>query len=498
MVYKVIVADDEPTGLNHICLILEKNCPDYKVIGKANHGEEALKLIEQEQPDVLITDVSMPVMDGIVLVSKVKEKYPEILSVIVSGYSEFEYAQKALKAGVCDYLLKPLMPADMENVMQRLTVIIGNLYYQKRNQILKQLCQGMQQKKEQLQRYFPDGQYFSVLIRKNSLPKRFSHKTGVEIFGMEEEKVYIYGRDEMEALYVYPKELLLKEDIRMTAERLFCKYQDPYSFVTVVANMDSFELSELSEVAKVLYRRLDESIVIGENQLQFIDVSDTAITKEIEAGQEVLDKSLMDNVENIIRYREYSKINDALNQLFILWQQNKYRQLYVESKVKYLLNLLYNIWNNNQDVVEVDYLVDDAFYYATTMEELKESVLSIINLSISFFGYDRYDDEERLFQSIISYLYAHMEEPLTIGILCREFGVSQSILSKMFRTYEDTSFRNYLTGIRIDRAKNLMKNDTYMYIKDIAERVGYVDQFYFSRVFRSVTGMSPREYLDKV
>ena len=114
--YKIIVAEDEPTALNHVCMILAKKCPQYRVVGTAENGQEALDMIQKEAPDVLITDVKMPIMDGIQLVAKVKEEFPEILSVIISGYSDFEYAKGALRSGVCDYLLKPLAPSDMKRL----------------------------------------------------------------------------------------------------------------------------------------------------------------------------------------------------------------------------------------------------------------------------------------------------------------------------------------------------------------------------------------------
>ena len=87
---------------------------------------------------------------------------------------------------------------------------------------------------------------------------------------------------------------------------------------------------------------------------------------------------------------------------------------------------------------------------------------------------------------------------MTLGKICKYFGVSQSTLSKMFRTYEETSFSNYLTKIRIEKAESMMRQDPDAYIRDIADRCGYNDQFYFSRIFRSVTGTCPKEYMEHV
>ena len=83
--YRVFIAEDEPAAMKHICTIIEIKCPGFEVVGTADNGRSALEQIEKLQPDVLITDVKMPVMDGITLVKRIGEKYPEILSVIISG-----------------------------------------------------------------------------------------------------------------------------------------------------------------------------------------------------------------------------------------------------------------------------------------------------------------------------------------------------------------------------------------------------------------------------
>lgn len=114
--YKVIVVDDEPAALSHICSIITKKCPDYQVVTTAENGNEALDKVREFLPDLLICDVSMPLMNGIQLAATVKELYPDILSLIVSGYSDFEYAKGALQSGVCDYILKPVVPSELKKL----------------------------------------------------------------------------------------------------------------------------------------------------------------------------------------------------------------------------------------------------------------------------------------------------------------------------------------------------------------------------------------------
>lgn len=491
--YRIIVAEDEPTALNHVCMIIQKKCPQYQIIGTAGNGQEALEQIRKNQPDILISDVKMPVMDGIQLVAKVKEEFPDVLSVIVSGYSEFEYAKGALQSGVCDYLLKPLAPSDMKQLIDKLELRLNTLYYEKRNKILKALCNGNENgyQEDDLCRYFPKGRYYAAIYRKNGLPRRFSRKTGVEIFSMEEEKIYIYGRDEMEALYLFPEELIFQGDFQSFADRIFQREKSEYTYLTAIVNEDSFTLHEFPEVAKRLYRKLDESIVIGENQMQKLSCQD-----KVNGVPEIREK--LEYIEYLIRYKDYGKLLDEIGNLFCIWRKQKSSQLHVEAEVKYLFQLICNQESCKRNFVDIEFMLEDAFYYALDMQELKESILTIVKQCIPELGKEKIDNREQLFNSILSYMHGHMEQTITLGSICKQFGVSQTYLSKMFRIYKGDSFSNYLTDIRIEKAKQIMQQDSESFVKDIAQRCGYSDQFYFSRIFRSVTGICPKEYMERM
>ena len=300
--YKILVVDDEPIGLNHVCMILEKKCPQFEIAWTAQNGAEALELIRKDQPDILITDIRMPIMDGIALVSQVKKEFPEILSVIVSGYSEFEYAKSALRSGVCDYLLKPLVPSDMMALMERMEVRLNSFYHEKRTQILRSLCHKEEvDDKVKLKRYFSSEVYYAVIFRWNGLPSRFIKKHGVEIFSMEEEKIYLYGRDEMEALYLIPQEVLFQCTFPEFAEKLFRREQKQKrgSYVTGVFCENGILISQLPDLAEKLYRKLDESLITGKNQLIGLSTNIPAVHVSEE------EKHTLDHVEHLIRCRDY-------------------------------------------------------------------------------------------------------------------------------------------------------------------------------------------------
>jgi two-component system response regulator YesN len=120
LMIKVVVAEDEELILNDIAKKIQQANPIFTVVGVAQNGKQALELVETFSPDLLLTDIRMPVLDGLELLKNVSLNYPYIKTIIVSGYSEFEYAKHAIKYGVNDYLLKPL---ELEELRKALTKV---------------------------------------------------------------------------------------------------------------------------------------------------------------------------------------------------------------------------------------------------------------------------------------------------------------------------------------------------------------------------------------
>ncbi|MDC7235116.1 MAG: response regulator, partial [Spirochaetales bacterium] len=117
---RVVVIDDEPFLLRNIKQSIEQADPDYRIVGEAYDGEEALHIIKTAKPDVIFTDIRMPVMDGLELITELKKNETEAEIIILSGYKEFDYAKKAMKLGVSDYLLKPINPVSLENLLSEI------------------------------------------------------------------------------------------------------------------------------------------------------------------------------------------------------------------------------------------------------------------------------------------------------------------------------------------------------------------------------------------
>lgn len=117
---KVIIVDDEPYIVQGLSMIIDWNTAGYEIIGTANDGEEALELIKSMDPDLVITDIKMPIMTGLELLEKVRvEKITDANFVILSGYNDFEYAKTAIRFGSIDYLVKPIDKEELLGVLER-------------------------------------------------------------------------------------------------------------------------------------------------------------------------------------------------------------------------------------------------------------------------------------------------------------------------------------------------------------------------------------------
>ena len=117
---KILIVEDEQRSREGLCNLIRKAGAGYEIIGQASNGAAALELILQQKPDLVFTDIKMPVMDGIALISAVRAKEIKTEFVIVSGYADFEYARQSISLDVAEYLLKPVTQEDVEQILKKI------------------------------------------------------------------------------------------------------------------------------------------------------------------------------------------------------------------------------------------------------------------------------------------------------------------------------------------------------------------------------------------
>lgn len=490
--YQMMLADDEPTALNLLQTIIEKKCDGFQVVGIAYNGQEALEKMKSLHPDVLITDIQMPVMNGLDLIGKAKEEDSDLVSIVISGYQEFEYAKTAMRYGVTDYILKPIVPSELCALLEKVKNRLDIRYYRNRNALMHRLVNEIPISEEELKRYFQSPRYYGAITRRNGLPTRFSERGQKEIFSDIHEWMLTYGRDDQETLYLCPEELVEEGQYVEMIKRQIGKEQPDASYLTTVICKKAVSVDQIGEMVKGLYRMLDTSIVLGKSQTLFLDGEKSEVSVE-DAGN----FDYLQDLEYLAKNQKYERLQKETSILIQKWGQEERPMIWMEGRLRQICYLLQRYDSCNMDYRECEFLLDETFANAENVQQL------ITGMDDIFFK-DKKEDSmtmqklntEEYFQKIKEYIQEHMAEALSLQKVSREMGVSQTYLSRLFRKYENSTFNNYLTALRMEKAKVLLKSGDRIYVKDVAEQVGYKDQFYFSRIFHSYTGVRPSEYLE--
>jgi two-component system response regulator YesN len=137
--FKVVIVEDEQLILDNLIGKIEQFDLGFQVVGTAKNGKKALELITELHPDLVITDIRMPVMDGLELIKQITYQFPDIKKVIISGFSEFKYAQQAIQYGVKDYLLKPVEANAFRKTLTELRILLSSEMQTIKNSLLKKI-----------------------------------------------------------------------------------------------------------------------------------------------------------------------------------------------------------------------------------------------------------------------------------------------------------------------------------------------------------------------
>ncbi|MFV0504490.1 MAG: response regulator [Lachnospirales bacterium] len=479
----VILIDDEPASLYHMNLLFQKHTTSFQILECFDNSETAVNFLKENRVDLVITDINMPVISGIDMVHIIRELNLNTEIIIVSGYSEFSYAQEALRYGVLDYVLKPINKNKVVSTMEKVEEIINSKKYELKKSLIKSLANGIDVDLRTLERVFPD-KYFTAIFRINSLNRRFS-KRDLEIFSRKKERLFVYGRDECEALFLFPSSIM-DYDLFQNYLKNNMKKKDIGDYITSVYSNYKIEAKDFKDCFQKMYDCLTFSLVIGKDQKICVD--------NYKNTNEIFKSDNLDFLENLSNYSS-DEFNKNFERLFNIYIQENKTQIWLENEINMLFKFLMSK-SNMEFSDETIYVIEDAFYYSQDMESLRDTLADIISKYL-LEDNNKIDTQEfidKVKRYIEKNMDKKMDKSMTLKSIGNHFGVSDSYLGKLFRKYEDTTFNNFLAKKRIEKAKMLIENDKDFMIKDIAEKVGYSDQFYFSRIFSSIVGVSPSEY----
>lgn len=503
---KIVIIEDEPAAMRALSTIIERKCEDVEIVATAFNGQEGLLEIEAHLPDVVFTDIKMPMMDGMEVSRQITSRFPFIHTVIISGFQDFAYAKQAMQYGVKDYLLKPVNIQQFQELITQLQIVIGNEHREHGTNILKQLLLGKKIESYYRDKYLPYPSLRLAVIRLNAIFEDFyiaehEHEHQHQLWlGMlellhvqlsKDQLVWTQGNDGREFVVLFTEEALTVERLKDKLEECLQSYSQ--GFVTIAITEEIVTLEQLRTRKNALRKLIDQRIVLGKSQI--INVDESMIISQRKEKPQNLESSFQKKMEHSLVDSNWSQLKEDIQHEFIRWNEQELPQKSVEFKIKHLLTcILESIENKNEDL-DYFYMMKEAISKSRDFNELFILFWDMIEQLINHIKQKptRIDSED-FFQAIIKYVENNLRNKISLQSVCDFFGISQTYMSKLFRKYKQMSFNEFVNQIRIHKAKELMKQDPSLSMKAIGECVGYMDPFYFSKVFKQITGSSPSAY----
>lgn len=429
--YKLLIVDDEKEIRDGLAEISWHSF-GIQLVGCCKHGLDALQVVSEAPPDIVLTDIRMPFMDGIELMESLKDRYPFIKVMILSGYSDFEYAQKALQAGAVDYLLKP---TNFKKIAAAFDKMVCRLHAEKQDEYRREVLE----RKARL---------FTKRFREDFLTRLF-HST-MSIDDIEQ------GASEGEVLLdsgIYTVAVLRLDRISLYKQPL----SDP----------------ELKQACFSLESILAEAWSIREEGYFFVDSKD--------AKCYLLSTKLEPKMDLIEMKRQLSKIIGLLKStVTIAIGKPVTNVIDIKISANTAADLLENTKEENQLVEYED------GYQQIALPQPEDAVLSSQDapLDIRYSGI--------VLQKAKQYISQNYQRSIKLKEVAKQVYVTHGHLSALFRQSGET-YLQFLTSLRIQAAAQLL-TDVHYKIYEIGEMVGYSDPAYFSEVFKKHMGKNPVEF----
>lgn len=506
---KVLIVEDEYITRQGIRNMMDWRAEGFEIVGEACNGKEALELVEKLRPHIVLTDIVMPVMNGLDLEQSLQMKYPDIQVVVLSSYSDFDYVRNSFQSGAVDYVLKPTLdPANLLKTMKEVAARIPGLTLQGRRDRSLAACVGQ----------MLSG--FSSEETQKQFQKAF-RKPCFILAGMDVIRIFDGDQTALEG-----QEKLLSQSLEKNMPG--CGFVQLVVDESVLLLVVNFTQSERESVLRMLRNSIGQ-IARQEPQVCYAvsrEFNTPSHLKEVYSGSFLrsLDRNFYYKGKHFLteedfqESRESEKFNIAnytrLLETLQLEKALDFLGNYVNKAISErspgemeLKTLVQNAWYQMISVLEDQGLNADSLSYlkrdclvkihACRYAEDFGQLFSVMETDFrSLISKYKIESQGNTIQSILNYIDSHYNEQLTLSSLAKQFNFSYSYLSSYFRSHHTEGFSEYLNKVRILHAAELLRAGT-LAISDVCAAVGYTDQSYFARVFKKMTGTTPREYRRK-
>lgn len=531
--YKLLVCDDEKWIRQGLRMRITHMELPFSDVYEAQDGKEAAEIIDTYQPEVVVTDIRMDKTNGLELIEQAMTRYPEMQFIIVSGYGEFSYAEKAIRLGVCSYLLKPVDEEELYNALKLAISRIENCRMTNKSRNAEKML-GEDNRKIRLENavngiFLSSGQHHpdlqEQLCKLWNIPDAWYQCMAVRIEGSSFEASGFEYQD-MELLKYgicnVVEELAEMEQIQLQVCR---DLHDLNKVLLLIANTDRVELErQTSRMAvRVMYSitkklrltitvsvsGLHESIVremYGETKMaehyKFIKGVNRIYYYNGNLGdaQNIsLPESQLELLRRYLQERNMTGIREVVHKLLAIPTDKAWAGNYLFCLYLNIINMVLNIYPDTLWLLgkpDKNYMDIQCLEHFETNAQIESYLCGILAEVCQYkSGQERSVTMncKTLMKQVKEYLDRNYMREITLGNVASLFNMNATYFSTLFKQEIGKPFTQYLRDVRMKKACELLR-DSNVNTEFIATSVGYQDMLYFYRVFKRTIGMTPTEY----
>ncbi|MFC0331498.1 response regulator [Paenibacillus sepulcri] len=525
----MLIVDDEPSNIIGLVRYIKWQELGYDDPVSAESGEEALELMGESSFDVLISDVSMPGMNGIELVAKAKTLYPQIQVLMISGYNEFEFVQDAIHVGAQAYVLKPLKLDEVSSRLTALKITLDKMrsVVEQTSDLEKKVSGSLRLVKE---RFVSDliaeipqtEEMLSSWSSLMELPGRirglwimvigldYFLSSGKEakdrvLLGSGFRKTVDVGLSDLEQLYmaqIAPDEIAVLHlnptpEARVRVERQLQFIQkmmlEQYSStVTIGCSRMGSQWNEVPLFYKEVKFMMAQARLIEDGQIIRHENRDSTEFKDFRLREE-----FMPNVVKLMESGDVKAVGDYMNQIFDLLQaQETFSFSYVQAfGMNFLSELVRTLKPTSGSDGELNILMWRRLLDCSSTGQIIELLIEHVDRYMLIDKKEHSNQQHNLIRKVASFIGERVQENWTVKQLAEQFNLNASYLSVLFKKEMGKTISDFVQETRIQLAKELLQ-DPGIKVYEVTERVGIQTSAYFIYLFKKWVGCTPQEYRD--
>lgn len=522
--FKILVADDEKFIRKGIITILQRDLKEEVTCLEARNGIEALKIAENESPNLIITDINMPGYNGLEFIEKLKRTDSKSTVIILSGYENFEYARNAIKLGVKEYILKPIKKQEFLELINQYVTNIKSVENRTKEEIIRNIENNKIM--GQLKHDFLVGllncanseEANNYLMKLKSVGMTF--QSMLYACAVVQYKINQENEDYIDFAIANILEEYL--NIAQDKENVFVVRYEHGKAVVIFEGMEQRSLQEMNKkllrkAGSLLKEYCHTEVFIGLGDISYDSIH---LYKSLKHALEAVDLKIYQGGDCIEMYSELpkgpeyeslkiEKLLKPLENINSIQTANIFEFLVKEKKSLGALNTIKNAYKEFQYVIynqigHYSYLENKpvkslkVFSDFWSLSELKTEVRECIEeVQKIITDGNTVISNKKLMAEIIRYIQENITSELDLNIVARQFSRTPGYISALFKKVTKGGFNTYITHERIKIAKRLLEDSTVS-IQEVGELCGYPNPKYFSVVFKKIAGESPKVYREKM